>query len=100
MRTAAEVHKLTVTIRRDRLTRLGELLDEVHLHEVAVAAVLLQLLFTGHEFALKFFVPINHLLHALLYPLQVFRSKRRRTVEVIEEAALRRRSMSQFRFRK
>src|SRR5690349_13445160 len=88
MRTAAEVHEPAVAVSRDRLTGFGELLDEVHLHEIAVSAVLLQSFFARHELALKLFIPLDHLLHAFFDPLQVLRRKRRRAIEIVEEATL------------
>src|SRR5204863_1929019 len=100
MRTTAEVHELAVTISRDRLAGLGELLYEVDLHEVAIGAIFLQSFLARHKFALKFFVAINHLLHALFNTLQILGRKRRRTIEIVEEAAFGRRTVSQLRLRK
>src|SRR5436309_2985566 len=88
MRTTAEVHKLAVAISGDGLTRFGELLHEVDLHEVAFGVEAGQSFVAGDELALELLVAVYNLQHAFLDLFQVFRSKRRGAIEVIEKTAL------------
>ena len=88
MRTAAEVHKLAVAIERNLIARLGEFLDEMHLHEVVAGLELLQALLAGLQFADKFLVARRHFRHAPLDELQILGREWSRPPEIIEEARI------------
>ncbi len=95
VRTAAEIHELAVAIRGDRLARLGELLNEVDLHEVAFGAEARQPLIAWDELAFELFITLDYLLHALLDLFQVLGRERRRPVEIVEESVLGGRAVTQ-----
>src|SRR5229473_6122749 len=86
--TAAEILKLAGLVNRNLLIGLGELLDEMALHEVAFALVLLQTFLARQELARVRQVLLDELLHFLFDLLEVFRSERSRTVKVVEESVL------------
>ena len=94
MRASAEVEKLASLVNRDLFIGLGELLDEMALHEVAFALELLQPLVARQELARVRQVLLDELLHLLLDLFQVFRRERSRTIKVVEESTLGRRPVS------
>src|SRR6266576_604206 len=100
MRTAAEVEKLAGLVDGDLFIGLGELLDEVALHEVAFALELLQPFLSWQKLPRIRKVLLDQFLHLLLDLFQVFGSKRSRTVKVVEEAVLSRRPVAQLGLRK
>src|SRR5207248_8827466 len=100
MRPAAEIEKLARLVDRNLFVGRGELLDEVALHPIAFTAKTLQAFVARQELARVRNVLLRQLLHALLDALQVFRSKRRWTIKVIEEATLGWRPVSKLGFRK
>src|SRR5262249_30987090 len=58
MRAAAEIDEPAIAVDGDRLARPGELLDEVHLHEVAFGLEAGKAFVTGNELALELFVAV------------------------------------------
>ena len=85
MRTAAEVGEAAVLVQRDFVAGLGELLDEVDLHELAgfvvVGKALVARLFHAH----KRLIARNDLMHARFYQREVRLGERRFAIHVIEE---------------
>ena len=67
---------------------MGELLDEVDLHELALRGVLGQALLTRLLHANERLVARDHLRHARFDRSEVGLGKRRRAIDIIEEAAL------------
>ena len=100
MRTAAEVSELAGAVDGNLFIGLGELLDEMALHEVAFLFELLQALIAGQELARVRNVLLYQLLHLLFDLFQVLGGERRGTIEVIEKSALGGRAMPQLGFRK
>src|ERR1700680_1134959 len=86
MRSAAEVGELAGAIDGNLFIGLGELLDEMTLHEVAFFFKLLKALLAGQKFPRVGNILLHHLLHLLFDLLQIFRSKRSRAIEVVEES--------------
>ena len=97
---AAEVEELAGLVDGDALVGLGELLDEVDLHEIALGAESLQGLVARQELARIRFVALYQLLHFLFDLFQVLGSERLFAVEVVEEAVLGRRAVAELGFRK
>ncbi len=64
MGAAAEVHELSVAVKRNRFAGFGELLDEVHLHEIAARLKLLQPLLPRLKLPHERLVALDHLGHA------------------------------------
>src|SRR6266851_2982824 len=91
--TAAEILKLAGLVNRNLLIGLGELLDEMALHEVAFALVFLQTFLARQKLAREGQVLLDKLLHFLLDPFKIVGRERSRTVEVVEESVLRRGTM-------
>ena len=88
MRTAAEVGELAGLVDRNFLVGLGELLDEVALHEVAFGLEALEALGARQEFARVGQVGFDELLHLLLDGGEVVGRERLLAVEVVEESVL------------
>ena len=88
MRPAAEILELAGFVDRNLFIGLGELLDEVALHEVAFALEPLQPFRARQKFARIGDVLLDELLHLLLDLFQVFRSERSRTVKIVEKSVL------------
>ena len=86
VRAAAEIQKLAGLVDRNLFIGLGELLDEVALHEVAFALELRQSFVARQKFARVGNVLLHQFLHLLLDLLQVFRRERRGTIEIVEES--------------
>ena len=80
---------------RNLFIGLGELLDEVALHEVAFSLELLQALVARQKFARVRNVLLHQFLHLLFDLLQIFGRKRRRAIEVVEKSVLGRRPVAQ-----
>ena len=89
MRSAAEIGKLAGAIDRNLFIGLGELLDEMALHEVAFFFELLQSLLARQKLARVGNVLLHQFLHFLLDLFQVLRSKRSGTIEVVEKSGFR-----------
>src|ERR1051326_1770497 len=100
VRPAAKIDKLAIAIRRDWFTGLGELLNEVDLHEVAFIFEARQTFIARNELADELSVAVCHLLHPKNGLLQVFRRERRRPVTTELRAALGRRAVAQLGLRK
>src|SRR5579863_921674 len=100
MRTAAEVGELAGAIDRNLFIGLGELLDEMTLHEVALFFELLQSLLAGQKLARVGNVLLHQLLHLLFDLLQIFWSKRSGTIEIVEESGFGSRTVSKLGLRK
>ncbi len=100
VRAAAEIEKLAGLVDRNPFIGLGELLDEVALHEVAFTLELRQPLVARQKFAGIGNVLLHQLLHLLLDLLQVLGRERRRTIEVVKESSVSWRPMTQLGLRK
>src|SRR5262249_49617601 len=94
VRAAAEVEKLAGLVNRNLFIGLGELLDEMALHEVAFALEFFEAFVARQKLARIRQVLLDKLLHLLLDLLQVFGRKRRRTIEVVEKSGLGKRSVT------
>src|SRR5207302_1430737 len=94
VRPAAEIGELTSAVNRNLFVGLGELLDEVALHEVALFLELSQSLIPRHKFARIGNVLLHQFLHFLFDLFQVLGRERSRTVTVVEESRLGRRAMA------
>ena len=88
MRAAAEIGELAGAVDGNLFVGLGELLDEMALHEVAFFFELGEALVAGHELASVRDVLLHQLLHLLLDFFEVFGGERRGPVEIVEESAL------------
>ena len=88
VRPAAKVDELAGLVQRDLLIGLGELLDEVALHEVAFRLEALQTFGAGQKLARVGQVLLHQLLHLLLDGFEVFGREGLLAIEVVEEAAL------------
>jgi len=88
VRAAAEILKLAGFIDGDFFIGLGELLDEVALHEVAFTLELFQTFFARQKFAGVRQILLNELLHLLFDLFQIIGSKRGFAVKVVEESVL------------
>src|SRR5215469_9067308 len=97
MRPAAEIDKFPGTVDRNFFIGLGELLDEMALHEVAFFFKLRQPLVAWQKLARIRDVLLHKLLHLLLDLLKIFRRKWSRAIKVVKESRVRRRSVPQFR---
>ena len=97
---AAKVEKLARLVNRDLFIGLGELLDEMALHEVAFALELLQPFGAGKKFARVRQVLLHQLLHLLFDFLQILRREGSWAIKVVEKSVLSRRPMSELGLRK
>ena len=88
VRAAAEVGKFAGAIDRNLFIGLGELLDEMALHEVAFFFELFETLVARQKFARVGNVLLHQFLHLLFDLLEIFGSERSWAVEVVEESAL------------
>ncbi len=95
MRPAAEVGELAGLVDRDFFIGLGELLDEVALHEVAFGLEALQSFGARQKLARVGQVLLHQLLHLLLDGFQVFGGEGLLAIEVVEEAVLGRRAVAE-----
>src|SRR5580698_582044 len=86
MRTAAEILEFAGLVNRDFFIGLGELLDEMALHEVAFALELLETFVTRQKFTRVGQVLLDEFLHLLLDLLEIFGSKRGGAIKVVEES--------------
>src|SRR5581483_2455938 len=100
MRTTAEVRELAGAIDRNLFIGLGELLDEMALHEVAFFFELSQSLIAGQKLPRVRDVLLHHSLHLLLDPLQIVGREWRGPIETVKESALGRPTVTQPRVRK
>ena len=88
MRAAAEVGEAAVLVERDRVAGLGELLDEVDLHEVALRGVLGEPLVARLFHAHEGLVARDDLGHARLDCGEVGFGERGLAVDIVEEAVV------------
>ena len=86
VRAAAEVGEAAVAVEGDFVARLGEALDEVHLHELGVRFVLRKAFFARFRDALELFVACNDLGHAGFDGSEVSLGEGDLAVNVVEEA--------------
>src|ERR1700733_13398957 len=100
MRPSAEVHKRAVAIKRNLLTRLRKLFNEVDLHELALLRIVLESHLARLHLAHKALIPSDYLSHPRLNRRQVFIAERSLAVHVVEESRIRRRPMPQLGLRK
>ena len=100
VRAAAEIQKLAGLVDRNLFIGLGELLDEVALHEVAFALEPGEPLVARQKFARVGNVLLHQLLHLLLDLLQVFGRERSGAIEIVEESRVGRRPVAQLGLRK
>src|SRR5580704_3202317 len=95
VRTATEIGELARAVDRNLFIGLGELLDEMALHEVAFFFELSKALIAWQKLAGVGNVLLDQLLHFLLDLFEIFRSKWSRTVEIVKESALGRGTVAQ-----
>ncbi len=88
VRTAAEILKLAGLVDRNLFIGLGELLDEVALHEVAFALELFETFLARQKFARVGQVLLDELLHLLFDLLEIFGRERSGAIKVVEESVL------------
>ncbi len=88
VRPSAEVGELASLVDRDLLVGLGELLDEVALHEVAFRLEAFEPLAARQKLARVGQVLLRQLLHLLLDGFEVLGRERLLAVKVVEESAL------------
>ena len=100
VRPAAEIRELAGAVDRNLFIGLGELLDEMALHEVAFFLELRQSLVARQKFARVGNILLHQFLHLLLDLFEILGRKRRRPVEVVEESALGRRTVPELGLRK
>ena len=100
VRPAAEVGELAGAVNRNLFIGLGELLDEMALHEVAFFFELGQPLVARQKLARIRKVLLHQFLHLLFDLLQILRRKRSRTIEIVEKSALGRRPVAELGLRK
>ena len=100
MRPAAEIDKLAGAVDRNLFIGLGELLDEVALHEVAFFFELRQPLVARQKLARVRDILLHQFLHLLLDFFQILRSEGRGPIEIVEESALGSRAVAQLGLRK
>src|SRR6185369_426794 len=96
---ATKVQKLSRLVNRDLFIGLGELLDEMTLHEVAFTLELLETFGAGKKFARVRQVLLDELVHLLFDFLEILRREGSFTIEIVEKSVLSRRPMSEFSFR-
>src|SRR3984893_5371873 len=96
MRSAAEVGELAGAIDRNLFIGLGELLDEMALHEVAFFFELFQASVARQKFARIGKVLLHQFLHLLFDCFQIFRGKWSGAIEIIEETGFGSRSVPEF----
>src|SRR5207245_103349 len=94
VRPAAEIGELTSAVNRNLFVGLGELLDEVALHEVALFLELSQSLIARHKLARIGNVLLHQFLHLLFDLFEVLGRERSRTVKVVKESRLGRRAVA------
>ena len=95
VRPAAEVSKLAGAINGNLFIGLGELLDEMALHEIAFFFKLCQSLIAWQKLPRIRNILLHQFLHFLFDLLDILRAERSGTVEVVEETAFRRRTMAE-----
>src|SRR5437016_13421998 len=82
VRAAAEVEEFSRLVNRDLFIGLGELLDEVALHEIAFSLELLQAFLTWKELTRVGNVLLGQLLHLFFNLLEIFWSERRKSTRL------------------
>ena len=92
---AAEIGEFAGAIDGNLFIGLGELLDEMALHEIAFFFELRQSLVAWQKLPRIRNVLLHQFLHLLFDLFQVLRAERRGTIEVVKETAVRRRTMAQ-----
>ena len=88
VRAAAEVSEAAVLVERNGVAGLGELLDEVDLHEVALRRVLAQPLVARFFYADKFLIARDDLGHARLDGGQIGLCEGCLAIDVVKEAII------------
>ena len=96
----AEVGEGAVAVEGDFFAGLGELFDEVDLHEFAVAVVLGETFFAGFDFADEGFIAGYDFSHALFNGGKVFVAEGGLAVDVVEEALIGSGAVAEFGFGK
>src|SRR3954452_650199 len=100
VRAAAEVEELSRFVDGDLFIGRGELLDEVTLHEIAFTLELLEALVARQEFLRVRDVLLHELSHLLFDLGEVFGRERGWAIEVVEEATLGCRTVTELGLRK
>ena len=100
MRPPAKIHEAAIAIEAHLGTRFGKFAHEVRLHEFAVAAELLERLFTSLVLADERLVSRHHLGHLQFNRRQVFRSEGLLAVKVVEKTGVGGRAVAQLGLRK
>ena len=88
MRAAAEIDELSGAVDGNLFIGLGELLDEMALHEVAFFFELGEALVARKKLARIWNVLLHQFLHLLLDFFEILRSEGRGPVEIVKESAL------------
>src|SRR5579864_6696699 len=96
MWTAPEVREFSRAVDRDFFIGLGELLDEMALHEIAFFLELLQPFMPRQKLASIGDVLLHQFLHLLFNFFEVFRSEGSRAIKIVEETTFRCRTMAEF----
>ena len=100
MRAAAEIDELAGLVERNLIIGLGELFDEVALHEIAFGLESLESLVAVEKIAGVRLVAIDDLLHLLFDLFEVFRNEGSLAQKVIEEAGFGGRTVTELGLRK
>ncbi len=95
VRAAAEIDELAGLVERNLFIGLGELLDEVTLHEIAFGLEALEAFVAVEDIAGVGLIALDDLLHLGLDLFEVFGGEGRLAQEVIEEAGLGGRTMTE-----
>src|SRR5271166_4178982 len=96
VRTAAEIGELAGTVDRNFFIGLGELLDEMALHEVAFFFELRQSLIARQKLTRIRNVLLYEFLHFLLDFFEILGRKRSWPIEIVKKSALGRRTVPKF----
>ena len=94
MRPAAEVGEFAGAIDGNLFIGLGELLDEMALHEIAFFFEFCKSLIAWQKLSRIRNILLHQFLHFLFDLFQILRTEGRGTVEVIKETAVRRRTVA------
>src|ERR1700759_2712124 len=97
MRAAAEIDEPAVAIERYLLTGLGELLDEVNLHEIAVFCVVLQAHLARLNFTEELFIARDYLGHLRFDRQEILVAEGFLAIDVVEESGVGCRPMTELR---
>ena len=100
MWATAKVSEFSGAINRNLFIGLGELLDEMALHEVPLLFELLQSLIARQKLARVRNILLHQFLHLFFDLFQILGSKRSWTIKIVEESSLGSRAMTELGLRK